>query len=677
MASGTDPSESHVAAWFRPNRRRGVVVALAIGLAVLPIVGVVVTGWIRQIDGFFARREIFAVLTRSPYRAVESRLSYPSVADHRPAGTAGRIPGGGDPPLLSMEALGRLERAGDSHGVAVANLMAGEMAQARVRLDLLLKDETTRTPPVLNDRAAVALAEGDPAGALELLDEILDRDELHGPALFNRAVALRALRLPLGAADLFERVARLGESGWGSEARAEASRLRTENDSRMAHWKAGQEVQDQMSKTGLPPEPKLAAQQPESAREGLYEALWTATEPAMVERLLPLARTLDAHFGGQSLTRVCEEVIRGNFAKRLPLSERHAAYRRQQLRGDELVTFALQHKGEPAVRDQVIGALAITGLVKDHLDTFAVLAAPYDDPWLETVEQEGRWALAYGARRYDEAARVAAAGLAGCGRVPLHRRCVMYETRLAQALSALYRLTEAQSHLRHARDTAIGRGLLLQESMLAATAGKLEFRRFRNALGRAFLEEVGLNDQSRCIDQADAHEKLAEYALWRGRVAAAAAELARVKPCPRRRPTTLTALGISVASGLRRFGAHLVNKDQVEAAILDLARLDGPESRGLNRLLAGRWRLHDDESVGRRLLGEALANAPTANAVDRPYVESEAGAALAFEAGRRGAWGESLEWLRGAADVAMPSGCVLGVAVDSRAGAGDRPPGAW
>jgi cellulose synthase operon protein C len=633
-----------------------------LALAAVPAVGVGITTALRQGDAWLARRSIFSALANGPYRPLEARLSYAAAAGHRPPGTAGRIPGAGPPRLLSMQALGRLERGGDGHGVAVANLMVGELAQARVRLDEMLEAGPGRSLAVLNDRAAVAIAEEDHAGALELLDEILARDGRHGPALFNRALALRNLRLTFGAAVMFERLAALAEPGWAAEARAESRRLHAHNAERLARSQGAELTRKTLARTRRAPDPSLVSADPEMVRSGLYDAVWTAGSAAEVAGLLPLARALDQHFGGDSLRRLCDRARAADFSRRRPLAERHVAYAAGKLRGDELVAFALAHQNDPAVADQVLGALAATGLVKDHLDSFNRLAASYDDPWLATVEQEGRWARAHGARHYDEAARTAAAALASCNRAPLHRRCLTFESRLAQSLSALYRLPEARSHLRHARELAIGKGLLRLESTLAASEGKLELRRFRSALGRAFLEEVTLNAESRCFDQSEAREKLAEYALSRGRLADAAQELARMQPCPRW--PALSPAGISVAAALRRLDARLIDPARVEAGIRQIASIGGPESRGYHRLVAGRWRLNDDPEQGTRLLREALDNAPSTSAVDRPYVEIEARAALAFEAGRRGRWAESLDWLVAAAEVTAPASCALGVAVD-------------
>ncbi len=643
---------------------RKPLVALAISLALAPLLAVALNALFIRVDGYFARRSIFAALMDERFRSIDARLCYPAAARHRPRGTPGRLPGT-EGKLLSMQALGRLERAGDPHGVAVANLLAGELSQARARLDVLIA-EGTRAPAVLNDRAVVALTEGDIAGALELLDEILSRDDRHPQALFNRAQALQALQLPRSAQTLFEQVGDLKESGWGEEARQQAELLRAEARRKASAWKENRRLRDEMARTGKPPDVRLVEEHPESLHEGFFDALWIAQDAAAVNALMPLARALDAHFGSSSLTRLVAKVSNTNFEKRRPLAVRYAGYIEGKVRGDEMVAFALEHKEEPEVQDLVLGALAVTGLVKDHLELFRRLAAPLDDPWLETVEQEGRWAHAYAIRNYQEAARVAADGLARCQRVPLHRRCVMYETRLAQALTRQFRLTEAHSHLRHARTSALARGLMLQDSMLLSVTAKLEVDRFRTSMARAFTEEVTRNPESRCIDRMDAHERLAQDALWRGRLQEAAGHLRDVKPCPRR--STWTPLGLTIAASLRRIDPALVDVRAAEKTIdaLPSQLFSTAESQGQMMLAIGRWRILDPDPLpGREQLQKALVAAANANAVERPLVESGAREELAFDAAKRGHWSESLDWLIASANVRPRERCTLAVAVET------------
>jgi tetratricopeptide (TPR) repeat protein len=209
---------SPAVAVVRPKRTRRPLAAVLLLLGVLALCGG------RWAATAVARRRVLVDLASGPYRSLAARLSDPRLDRHRPM-RADRARGGGPPVSpLPLGLLSTLERAGDEHGVALSLLLSGEVAQARVRLDRLATAEPR--PQVLNDQAAAALAAGDAAAALSAIDEALDRDSLNPQALFNRALALSSLDLPLTAARFFDRVAALGEPGWAAEAAGEATRLR-------------------------------------------------------------------------------------------------------------------------------------------------------------------------------------------------------------------------------------------------------------------------------------------------------------------------------------------------------------------------------------------------------------------------------------------------------------------
>ncbi|NOK08723.1 tetratricopeptide repeat protein [Corallococcus exercitus] len=158
-------------------------------------------------------------------RGLEARIAYPAADRYLPY-----VPvrtGAGDPAALAAEppvplrTLAALEERGDLHGIAAAYLMRGELRQA--------SDFLSRSAPSVdrdNDRAVVAMAAGDFRGALDLLEGVLRQAPDHPQALWNRALALRGMGLPLQAAEAFEAVARRGEPGWSEEAGIRARALR-------------------------------------------------------------------------------------------------------------------------------------------------------------------------------------------------------------------------------------------------------------------------------------------------------------------------------------------------------------------------------------------------------------------------------------------------------------------
>src|SRR5437016_3333695 len=70
------------------------------------------------------------------------------------------------------------------------------------------------SPDVASDRALVQRTSGQLSDALITLDGVLETAPRHAQALWNRALVLRDLGLPLSAAAAFDAVAALNEPGW-------------------------------------------------------------------------------------------------------------------------------------------------------------------------------------------------------------------------------------------------------------------------------------------------------------------------------------------------------------------------------------------------------------------------------------------------------------------------------
>jgi anti-sigma factor RsiW len=159
-------------------------------------------------------------------RPFEVRLSAPGADGYHPMNMArGAAPG---PAPERMDRLGRLElqreQAHDWRGEAAVALFAGDRDRAARALA-----SAPTSPEVESDRAAVELIDGDPAALVRALDHV-DRALAAAPnlpiALWNRALILAALDLPLAAAGELDRVVALREPGWADEARQRAVALR-------------------------------------------------------------------------------------------------------------------------------------------------------------------------------------------------------------------------------------------------------------------------------------------------------------------------------------------------------------------------------------------------------------------------------------------------------------------
>ena len=160
-------------------------------------------------------RAVFASITAQP-REHEWRLAYPPADRHRvyDGPRAGSATG-----RAALFDLSVIERARDPHALAAAQLLAGMAGQAEAHLRRL-----PASPEVLSDRAVAALALGDHAKALDLVDRALAQRPQLPQALWNKALLLERTGDAAGAARLFERVADLGEPGWAAEARTRAVR---------------------------------------------------------------------------------------------------------------------------------------------------------------------------------------------------------------------------------------------------------------------------------------------------------------------------------------------------------------------------------------------------------------------------------------------------------------------
>ncbi len=167
-------------------------------------------------------------------RAIEGRLSYGGADLYRPYEVQ-RASGTAVEHGIPLAALAKLEERGDVHGIAAAHLLMGSRSQAEHYLDSA-HNEPALAVDVESDRALLALLDSDPENALQILDRALEQEPQHPQALWNRALALRDLGLPLLAAEAFERVTALNEPGWYQEARAQAERLRRTASEQEAAW---------------------------------------------------------------------------------------------------------------------------------------------------------------------------------------------------------------------------------------------------------------------------------------------------------------------------------------------------------------------------------------------------------------------------------------------------------
>ncbi|RKH57964.1 zf-HC2 domain-containing protein [Corallococcus llansteffanensis] len=199
-------------AWVRRNAR--VVAPLAMAASLCAV----------MVPRMMPVADVPAVvfLENQPTRELEARLSHPRADQWR---RYSPMRGGTDvaeaQQPLPLRPLAEMEERKDFRGIVAAYVLHGQWQQAQAVL--------AREPASLardNDLAVVALHEGRPQAALELLDAVVRAEPRHAQALWNRGLALHALKQDARAARDFDQVASLGEPGWSDEARNLAQQLR-------------------------------------------------------------------------------------------------------------------------------------------------------------------------------------------------------------------------------------------------------------------------------------------------------------------------------------------------------------------------------------------------------------------------------------------------------------------
>lgn len=612
-----------------------------------------------------------AIAALPAQRATEGRVTTGPGAAHRPYSVARAADRAGEP--VALGELAALEQRGDVRGLAAAYLRAGDPTRALAALA-----QAGAAPEVGAERGFALVLAGQPGEALVALDDALAQAPGLAAAQWNRALALRDLGLPLGAAAAFEAVAARGEPGWADEARARAAALRAEAATQRAAFdelvgRAG----PQLAQAPGGVAPALARQFPGSARLLFYDAVRGATSADAVRALAPLAAVLDADAGSDHLARYLARIAEADFARRAPLAARYAAVVTAHLTGarlDPAGAAALQADLRRARQDDILlGALIRTSadgmtVPAAQLPELRRLATATADPWFALVadEQQGKALIARG--DHDAAERVLRQALAGCR---FEFRCARLELLLGRAYLELGRTAEARRVLAAAwaRARRLGEHYLATHVLYALAdleqvSDDVGARTLANA--RAYAGELVARAPDDCRVATWSHELLAMMWVNRGDLARARAELGPLGACAAARPD---AQALFTRAHVVREGGAPAEVAALRAAIATLRAASPPAVQALLDQTEGRLVIDGDRAAGRALLERAIATARglpgDLNAVKaRAY----ASAVLVLDAGRAAAWPEV--WQRLADELGVPARatCTLGIAVEDRRG---------
>ncbi|MBZ4407095.1 CHAT domain-containing protein [Myxococcus sp. XM-1-1-1] len=581
-------------------------------------------------------------------RVLEGRVTYRAVdAHHRPyVPDRGADAAQSPVPSLPLQDLWRMEARGDLHGVATAYLLHGAPRQAQAFLkrmpasadrdcDLaLLALEQARQEGSLDTRPA-RLEE-----ALELLSGVLREWPRHPQALWNRALALSELGLPLLAADAFGEVARLGEPGWREEAAQRERVLRESTSLRARAWKdAYASVRELVTDSSAPLPLAAAREHPGILRLGFYDAVRAAPSREAVLRLEPLARVLDERYGGSVLRTWLARVAERDFTHRGPLARLYGRLVMGSLAPAGEVLETLRRSGE---EDLYLGALVLADSQRQPVDSQAVirLARASGDPWMRVLADQEQAKLWQREGQWWKAEQRLLDALDTCQKQGLVYRCLGLQRRLADLYLDQHRPAEAFQHAWKGWARALeAREWRFEQEFLQELA---DVARYQHAFttARAYLEESLGRMPEDCAQRTHVHRTVALLEWQRFRPEAARAALERAMECER--PLGLT--GAWVLSEMARSVPRPQDGALLRRALADLRR--GPVSPGLESLLLvieGQFLLAQPGSSGRELVHRALSMADLEpDSVDARKARAFGYSALLSEAGRTGAWDEAL-----------------------------------
>jgi len=599
---------------------------------------------------------LIEVVSSTAGRPLEARLTRAEADHFRPYDTSLSAP---IAPRLPLRALAELEARGDVVGVSTALALVGEYQRAA---DLL--DRVPPTPDIDSDRAAIAFARGRLEEALILDNAALAKSPRHAQAWWNRGLILRGLGLDVLAAESFERVAEMHEPGWSAEAARLAAALKEGIAHRRDGWAAIKQKGIALVQTGEPiPDDEVAAR-PGIARLYFYHAAHAAPSRERVLALLPMARRLDRASGDETLQRYLERISREDFRLRTPLARTYLDLFNGSHYDDAAISTYLDRLRRSHQDDLLLGALTLTDRLPRQLVEYRRLASASGDPWfIYTAEYEQAKAeIARGDMLEAERRLLDAAPR--CHATRLEYRCAYIEHLLTTLYLTLNRFSEARQHADSGWSQSRQSGEWGNETIfLQDLATASEVHRSLD-LDRSYLEETLRREIDNCEVQRYIHLQLARLALDELRPDQARARLAAAPRC--KQPLSLT--GIEELAVLAHWSGTPEEATRAQEALVAQRASETlrPGERAIADALEGRLTIERDRTRGRALLGKAIAEADAQPAWDAEATEARwhAFGALIADAGRNGAWEDTLALFAREARVEGTNGCALGVAAD-------------
>jgi CHAT domain-containing protein len=566
-------------------------------------------------------------LTLPAQRALEARFTGVQFARYRP------YRGGHATEAVSLAALAELERHGDPGDLIAALASTGDVARARELAGGLPPDARGDS-----DRAAIALADGDPERALGHAYRATGRDPALAAAWWNLGVAARARGLARVSRAAFERVVALGEPGWSDEAAAHIAALAAALaplDEAPAFDARGRAMVD----GGALITAADVRRFPAFARVYVLDALRLAAGPR-VAPLRPLARALDALGGGSAMAAAADRAAAADPALRARFADRYRAViaRTASPAAIDQLIDALRTAG-PAVDDLRVGAIITGGKAAERLDELAAAVAAWHDPWFDLVVARARIQQRYpgGDLRAQPALAAALATYPGDA----------WALRAGQLAQDLARLLEDSGRPQDAEPWSVravewfGRAVSASHLETArADLGSLHRNLGRTALARAELEEVVLavGDTS-CHLRRFAAVALAALALGAADWGGVRAMLPPAVP-PAGCPPASVLQGISTATDLARETGDPRDREAARAWIAETRGEALPDRDGVALIATARLARGADRGAAAAFAAVHawLASHPATGVPDRIAARTWGFTTLVSDAGGRADW---------------------------------------
>ena len=649
-------------AWYR---RKRVIVAAPL----LMVAAAAVILFMRRPSSPGGATEV--ILALAPNRSIEGRVGWAGGDAHRPYD----VMRAGDQQQrepITLAQLAALEKSGDLQGVAAAYLLSGEWDRANEYLDKL-----PDSPGVRADRALVLIGKGEPGAALIVLDEALEKPPKLAAALWNRAVALRDMKLPLGAARAFDAVAELGEPGWSDEARSRAEALRAAVDHRrQASYNVVSQAQAWIREgTELPAD--FALHDPGLARGFFYDLVRAAPSRERVESLRTVAAELDRVHSTKLLSAYVERVAKADFRVRGPLALRYG----KLVMGETLSTE--EHgKLRRELRKAGLGDILMGALLRDdsrigadEIQEYSRLAQEFADPWFVILALEMNGRNLREAADYPGAEAALLAGRAACESSTVAFRCGRIAAGLGELYIMLNRVAASSDVLTGAREQALRNGdWFLQEqttrqiAMLPAIRDDSHGSYLTEA--RALMEEAVWLRPGDCERREFSDRHLASLYVDQLRFDEALSQLtsglAGDADCPQ--PVASVARAFVVAQIVSATGDDELAREQL-TAIRDMRQqpMAVADDRIALDYVEGRVLLASDRAAGETLLRAAIDKADTLAhvGVDGRRLRAYSYSVLVLEAARNNEYGRALYLIGEELGVRVAKRCVLGVAIEA------------